>query len=60
MSIEIVTSFKLMKQFHYKTDQGIKCMVRQEADEMAMKDPDFAIRDLYNAIADGDYPSYTM
>ena len=35
-------------------------MVRQEADEMAMKDPDFAIRDLYNAIAEGDYPSYTM
>ena len=27
---------------------------------MARDDPDFAIRDLYNAIAQGDYPSYTM
>ncbi len=47
-------------QFHYKTDQGIKSFVREEADEMAMKDPDYAIRDLYNAIADGKYPTYTM
>ena len=27
---------------------------------MARDDPDFSIRDLYNAIAKGDYPSYTM
>ena len=27
---------------------------------MARDDPDFAIRDLYNAIAEGDFPSYTM
>ena len=27
---------------------------------MAKDDPDFAIRDLYNAIAEGNYPSYTM
>ena len=47
-------------QFHYKTDQGIKNFIRQEADEMTMKDPDYAIRDLYNAIAGGNYPSYTM
>ena len=47
-------------QFHYKTDQGIKCFHRNEADTMSMTDPDFAIRDLYNAIADGKFPSYTM
>merc|ERR1719270_1994461 len=27
---------------------------------MTMKDPDYAIRDLYNSIAEGNYPSYTM
>ena len=27
---------------------------------MSRDDPDFAIRDLYNAIAKGDFPSYTM
>uniref|UniRef100_H2B639 Catalase n=1 Tax=Paracyclopina nana TaxID=565004 RepID=H2B639_PARNA len=47
-------------KFHYKTNQGIKCFSRKEADEMASTDPDFSIRDLYNAIATGDYPSYTM
>jgi len=47
-------------KFHYKTNQGIKCFHRQQADDMARDDPDFAIRDLYNAIAEGDFPSYTM
>ena len=47
-------------QFHYKTDQGIKNFNRDGANEMSKDDPDFAIRDLYNAIAEGDYPSYTM
>ena len=27
---------------------------------MTSTDPDFAIRDLHNAIANGDYPSFTM
>ena len=27
---------------------------------MSRDDPDFAIRDLHNAIAEGNYPSYTM
>ena len=34
--------------------------MRQEAEEMAMKDPDYSIRDLYNSIAGGYYPSYTL
>ncbi len=47
-------------KFHYKTDQGIKNFHREEADNMGRDDPDFAIRDLYNAISEGNYPSYTM
>merc|ERR1711936_552893 len=47
-------------KFHYKTDQGIKNFYREGAAEMSKDDPDFAIRDLYNAIAEGNYPSYTM
>ena len=31
-------------KFHYKTDQGIKCFDRHQADEMAKQDPDYAIR----------------
>ena len=47
-------------KFHCKSDQGIKNFTRQEADQMSMTDPDYAIRDLYNAIADKDFPSWTM
>jgi len=47
-------------KFHYKTDQGIKCFDRHQADEMAKQDPDYAIRDLYNAIAEGNFPTWTM
>ena len=47
-------------QYHFKTDQGIKNLTRQEADMMSSKDPDHATRDLYQAIAKGDYPSWTL
>jgi len=47
-------------KFHFKTDQGIKCFHAEEADEMAAKDPDFAIRDLYNSIANNKYPSWKL
>ena len=33
-------------KFHYKSDQGIRTFTRQEADEMAKSDPDYAIRNL--------------
>ena len=47
-------------QFHWKTDQKIQNFNREEADEMAKNDPDFSIRDLYNSIADGKLPSWTL
>ncbi|HUV81647.1 MAG TPA: catalase [archaeon] len=47
-------------QYHFKTDQGIKNLTRQEAEIMRSKDPDHATRDLYEAIERGDYPSWTL
>ena len=47
-------------QYHFKTDQGIKNLNRQEAEIMRCKDPDHATRDLYEAIERGDYPSWTL
>lgn len=47
-------------KFHYKTDQKIKCLLPKRAAELEGQDPDYAIRDLYNAIADGNHPSWTM
>ncbi|XP_055836562.1 catalase-like [Episyrphus balteatus] len=47
-------------KFHYKTDQGIRNLDTKRAAELASSDPDYSIRDLYNAIAAGNYPSWTM
>jgi len=47
-------------KFHCKTNQGIKNFTRQEADRLAGADPDYSIRDLYNAIANNNCPSWTM
>jgi len=47
-------------KFHYKSDQGIKCFDRHQADEKAKTDPDHAIRDLHNAIAEGNFPTWSL
>jgi len=47
-------------QYHFKTDQGIKNLSRQEAEKLSGTDPDHATRDLYEAIARGDNPSWTL
>ncbi|MBN3300862.1 CATA Catalase, partial [Amia calva] len=47
-------------KFHYKTDQGIKNLTVEEADRLATTDPDYSIRDLFNAIANGNFPSWTF
>ncbi|XP_027693574.1 catalase [Vombatus ursinus] len=47
-------------KFHYKTDQGIKNLSVEEAARLAQEDPDYGIRDLFNAISSGNYPSWTF
>jgi catalase len=47
-------------QYHFKTDQGIKNLTRQEATRISGEDPDHATRDLYEAIERGDTPSWSL
>jgi catalase len=47
-------------KYHFKTLQGIKNFTREEAIEMAGKDPDFSQRDLTDAIARGDFPKWRV
>ncbi|XP_037908348.1 catalase isoform X3 [Hermetia illucens] len=47
-------------KFHYKTNQGIKNLDVEKAGELAGTDPDYSIRDLYNAIASGNFPSWNF
>lgn len=46
-------------KYHFKTDQGIRNLHPSRAAELEGEDPDYAIRDLYNAIATGNFPSWT-
>lgn len=47
-------------KFHYKTNQKIRNLPAKKAEDLAGSDPDYSIRDLYNSIAAGKYPSYTF
>lgn len=47
-------------QYHFKTDQGIKNLTRQESQQLCGQDPDHATRDLHDAIERGDHPSWTL
>lgn len=46
--------------FDRQTNQGIKNLPVEKANELSASDPDYSIRDLYNAIAKKQYPSYTF
>ncbi len=47
-------------KYHFKTDQGIQWIAQDEADRLAGTDGDYHQRDLYETIAAGDYPSWTL
>jgi len=47
-------------KFHFKTQQGIKNLTDQEAEELIGKDRESHGRDLYEAIERGDFPKWTM
>jgi catalase len=47
-------------KFHFKTDQGIRCLTTAEAARLGGADPAHAHADLYDAIARGEYPSWTV
>ncbi|MCW4006037.1 MAG: catalase [Candidatus Bathyarchaeota archaeon] len=47
-------------KYHFKTDQGIQNLTRQEAEKIKGSDPDHATRDLHNAIKNGEFPSWTL
>ncbi|ODV76520.1 peroxisomal catalase [Cyberlindnera jadinii NRRL Y-1542] len=47
-------------QVHLLTDQGIKNFTNEEAGKIAGENPDHATEDLFNAIANKEYPSWTV
>jgi len=47
-------------KWHFLTQQGIKNLSAEEATRIAGTDPDYAQRDLFNAIANGDFPRWDV
>ena len=47
-------------KWHFKTKQGIKNFTGDEANAMRGQDPDFAQRDLFEAIKRGDFPKWRV
>jgi catalase len=51
---------KFWVKFHFKTAQGIKNFTGEEATQMKGEDPDFAQRDLVEAIDRGEFPKWNV
>lgn len=47
-------------KYHFKTDQGNEFLTQEEADRLAGVDADYHRRDLFNSIAEGNFPSWTL
>ena len=63
--LEILNVSAMRSVFHtgllfLQTDQGIRNLSPEKAANISGTDPDYAIRDLYNAIAEGNFPSWTL
>jgi catalase len=47
-------------KYHFKTDQEVKNMDPELAAKLAGENPDYHTEDLFNAIENGDFPSWTL
>jgi catalase len=46
-------------QYHFKPDAGVHNLTAEKAAQLKSEDPDYATRDLYEAIENGDNPGWT-
>jgi len=51
---------KFWVKYHFKTDQGIDFLTQEDADRIAGENGDYHRQDLFEAIRDGDFPSWTL
>jgi catalase len=51
---------KFWVKYHFKTDQGIDFLTQEDADRLAGENGDYHRQDLFEAIRDGDFPSWTL
>lgn len=51
---------KFWVKYHFKSDQGIAYLTDERATALAGEDADYHVRDLFQAIQCGNYPSWTL
>ncbi|OQS06900.1 catalase [Thraustotheca clavata] len=51
---------KSFVKYHFKTDQGVRNLPVDIAEQLSATNPDYAIQDLYEAIARKEYPTWTL
>ena len=51
---------KFWVKYHFKTDQGIEFLTQEDADRIAGENADYHRHDLFEAIRDGDLPTWTL
>lgn len=51
---------RIWVKFHFKTQQGNKTLTGPEAEVLKGRDPDYAQRDLVEAIGKGDFPKWAL
>ena len=51
---------KFWVKYHFLSDQGVENMTNEEATRLSGEDADYHRRDLFDAIAQGDFPSWTL
>ena len=51
---------KFWVKYHFKTDQGIDFLSQEDADRIAGENADYHRQDLFEAIRDGDHPTWTL
>jgi len=47
-------------KFHFKTEQGIRCLTSDEASRIGGQNPQYHQQDLYQALARGEHPAWTL
>lgn len=51
---------KFWVRYHFISNQGVRCLTNEEAARLAGTDADYHRRDLFEAIARGDHPGWTL
>ena len=51
---------KFWVKYHFKTQQGIETLTNDEAAQLRAEDPDYHIRDLYENIEKGNFPTWSV